>query len=113
MKSFTTIFAALSIVLLAPTAQAWNLDAKYVNALRFEKSGEIVFTLFANGQNGDEFKCQTTRQWFEISACGANDQACVESVNRMASMLLAAKMAGRPVHVQRSNCLVTETALKP
>jgi hypothetical protein len=113
MKHILIILAALSIVLLASIAQAWNLNAMYVNALRFDKNGQIFFTLFEKGQSGNEFKCQGNQQWFKISACGANEQACIESVNRMASMLLAAKMAGRPVHVQRSNCLVTETALKP
>lgn len=113
MKYVLIILAVLLIALLASIAQAWNLDAKYVNALKFDKNGQIFFTLFENGQSGNEFKCQGNQQWFEISACGTNGQACVESVNRMASMLLAAKMAGRSVHVQRSNCLVTETALKP
>jgi hypothetical protein len=113
VKYLLGIQLALFIVLEASIAQAWNLNARYVNALRFDKNGQIFFTLFESGQSGSEFKCQGNQQWFQISACSANDQACIESVNRMASMLLAAKLAGRPVHVQRTNCLVTEIALKP
>lgn len=113
MKHVIIILTTLAIMLLASIAQAWNLNAMYVNALRFDKNGQIFFTLFEKGQSGNEFKCQGNQQWFKISVCGANDQACIESVNRMASMLLAAKMAGRSVHVQQNNCLVTETALQP
>jgi hypothetical protein len=113
MKRVFTILAVASIMAYASSAQAWNLSAKHVNALVFKKSGQVSFTLFENGSSGDEFKCQGNQQWFSIGACGTNEQGCIESVNRMASMLLAAKMAGRPVHVQRNNCLVTETAVKP
>lgn len=103
----------LTALLLTITAHAWNLPAKNVNALRFEKNGRILFTLFDNGPGSAEFQCGTgaNSQWFYIVAC--TEAMCVSRVNRMASMLLAAKVAGKRVHVQRSNCVVTEVALKP
>ena len=112
MKQFVL---ALVLTLISDAALAWNLDAKNVNALRFEKSGRIQFTLFTQGTAGSEFFCKTgaARQWFVISPCVASDTQCVAASNRMASMLLSAKLAGTAVHVQRSACAVTEVALKP
>lgn len=113
MKHVFIIPASLLIMLSASVAEAWNLNAMHVNALRFDKNGKISFTMFEEGNSGNEFKCQGAQQWFEISACSTSNQICIESVNRMTSMLLSAKMAGRAVHVQHNNCQVTETALKP
>ena len=109
----------VTLVLMAcvstSSVYAWNLGAKGINALRFEKSGRIYFTLFNKGMSGAEFLCGTgaRKQWFFVNACGATDSACLASVNRMASMLLSAKLAGKLIHVQRNGCEVTETALKP
>jgi hypothetical protein len=101
--------------LFTNSASAWNLSARGINALQFEKSGKIVFTLFENGMSGPEFLCGTgaNSQWFYVSACSAADSVCLASVNRMASMLLSAKLAGKQVHVLRNNCEVTAAALKP
>lgn len=38
---------------------------------------------------------------------------CTASVERMADMLLTAKVNRIPVHVQRDECSVSEVALKP
>lgn len=114
MKKMSIFFmAALLFFAFAFTVHAWNLDAKHVNALRFEKNGSIKFTLFKSGLNGEEFLCQGTNQWFKISPCSANDAACIAAVNRMGSMLLGAKLSGKAVHVQNTNCEVSEVALKP
>lgn len=101
--------------LLVTPAFGWNLPAKQVNALSYLKSGEIRFTLFSSGSTGSEFLCRTSpnSQWFRISPCGSGSPECLAAVNRMASTLLAAKLAGKAVHVQRSGCDVTEVALKP
>ena len=126
MKSST--LAVCILLLASTTASAWNLDAKYVNALRFEKDGTIEFTLFESGIGDSEFLCDLTPppgssgpQWFRISSCAigrgkGNKSAgstCLSSVDRMAEMLLRAKLEGVPVHVQRELCEVTEIALKP
>jgi hypothetical protein len=107
----------LSAAVLSPTpVLAWNLPAKHINALRFEKDGAIHFTLFDAGSAGVEFFCKDTgsdRQWLVITACPSVDAGCLSSANRMASMLLAAKVSGKMVHVQRAACEVTEVALKP
>lgn len=103
----------LVLALLAPLALAWNLEARYINALIFDKNGEISLTLFQDGKSGDELECEKGNVWFEIAACEAEDAVCIASVNRMSSMLLAAKMAGKPIHLERNGCLVTQTGLKP
>lgn len=110
---------AMALLALIPTVAAfggWNLGAKVISALSFNKNGRIEFTLFEEGSSGEEFKCSpgsAREQWFYITACSAGDTACLASVNRMASMLLAAKLSGRAVHVQRNNCEVTDVNLKP
>ena len=130
-RIFTTV---ISIVLLASStsAFAWNLGARYVNALRFEKDGTILFTLFDSGISGPEYLCDITlpsgdrgKQWFQISSCDIGQgkgnksasSTCISSVDRMAEMLLKAKLEGVPIHVTRETnpdrCGVTETALKP
>ena len=124
-----TMFAtAVSAVVLAmsTSAFAFNLGARYVNALRFQKDGTIQFTLFDSGTDGDEFICDPDiptvpveggGQWFVIASCGQGSSSavsnCLSSVDRMAEMLLKAKLEGVPVHVTRDLCAVTETALKP
>jgi hypothetical protein len=132
MLNIRLITAAISTVLLAgaSSAFAWNLEARYVNALRFQKDGTIQFTLFESGTSGGEFICDPSiptvpveggGQWFVISACDTGhgkgnhsaSPACLSTVDRMAEMLLEAKTAGIPVHVTRDLCSVTETALKP
>jgi hypothetical protein len=126
------LWIVMPIALLASStsAFAWNLEAKYVNALRFQKDGTIQFTLFDSGTSGPEFICDPSiptvpveggGQWFVIHSCdvgqgqGNNSasSACLSSVDRMAEMLLKAKLQGAPVHVTRDLCTVTETALKP
>lgn len=125
----------MSIILLAGATSvfAWNLGARNVNALRFEKDGTILFTLFESGTSGPEFICDEFLplgdkggQWFQITSCdkgkGEHNKSasntCLSSVDRMAEMLLKAKSAGIPVHVTRKTdptlgCEVSETALKP
>lgn len=109
--------SAFLFSLLAGTAMAWNLPAKQVNALSFMKNGTIRFTLLEPGASNGEFICSGSNNvWFRIAACTDKDTdtaGCLASVERMGSMLLAAKLAGRPVHVQRNGCRVTEVAMKP
>ncbi len=127
---FSKITLIFVLIISSTSALAWNLGAKYVNALRFEKDGTIQFTLFASGTGGPEFICDPSLptvpvegggQWFVISSCDigngkGNESAsstCISSVDRMAEMLLKAKLEGVPVHVTRDLCAVSETALKP
>lgn len=134
MKKKHVFIAFLSLIILSSSTSvfAWNLGAKYINALRFEKDGTIQFTLFNAGTFGPEFICDPSiptvpveggGQWFVISSCDigkgkgkGNKSAsptCLSSVDRISGMLLKAKIQGIPVHVQRDLCKVTETALKP
>lgn len=115
-KKIVFIISAMLVTVQSGMALAWNLDAKYLNALRYQKDGTIYFTLFESGDSGSEFQCKssgTNRQWFKISACDSETSQCLEAVNRMASTLLAAKLSGKRVHVQRNQCEVSEVALKP
>lgn len=113
MKRSARIIALVLFAALALPVLAWNLDAKNINALIFEREGRILFTLFNAGPGSPEFLCGTGTgaQWFTIAAC--TDELCAAHVNRMASLLLAAKVSGKRVHVQRTVCAVTEVALKP
>ena len=132
MMRNSVITTIIPIALLASTtsAFAFNLGARYLNALRFQKDGTIQFTLFDSGTSGDEFICDPSiptvpveggGQWFVISSCDIGNgkgnksasPTCLTSVDRMAEMLLKAKLTGVPVHVTRNLCAVTETALKP
>ncbi len=95
------------------TTAEWNLGAKGINALEFKKNGQILFTLFEEGFSGEEFECLTGGLFFHISPFTIGDAVCLSAVNRMASMLLAAKLSGKRVHVHRNACEVTHVALKP
>ena len=131
-KPGIAVMISLIALSLATTSLAWNLGAKHVNALRFEKDGTILFTMFDTGTGGPEYICDESLpggdrggQWFQISSCSigkgkGNNSAsasCLSSVDRMAEMLLRAKIEGIPVHVTREQypdrCGVTEVALKP
>lgn len=131
-KTFVAAVVSLIMIALTTTSFAWNLGARYVNALRFEKDGTILFTMFDVGNGGAEYICDESlpfgdrgRQWFQISSCsvgnGKNNNSaspsCLSSVDRMAELLLRAKVEEIPVHVTRETnpdrCGVTEVALKP
>jgi len=131
-KSVIAVAISLIALSLATTSLAWNLGAKYVNALRFEKDGTILFTMFNTGTGGPEYVCDESipagdrgKHWFQISSCSIGNgkgnnsasSSCLSSVDRMAEMLLRAKIEGIPVHVTRetgpARCGVTEVALKP
>ena len=110
MKKIILVVLLSSICL---TSYAWNLEAKHINALAFNDNGVIKFTLFNSGSSGPEFKCSGTNPWFVVNACNPATPACLSATNRMASMVLAAKASGKKLHVQRSGCTVSQTALKP
>jgi len=131
-KPLIAVMISLVVFSLATTSLAWNLGAKYVNALRFEKDGTILFTMFETGTSGPEYVCDISipagdrgKHWFQISSCSIGNgkgnnsasSSCLSSVDRMAEMLLRAKIEGIPVHVTREKnpdrCGVTEVALKP
>ena len=114
-SAFCFIVLLLGVAGFAASADAWNLTAKHVNALRFLKDGRIYFTLFNSGSTGAEFRCGsgTSGQWFYVTACPSGNETCSAAMSRMASLLLSAKLAGKAVHVQRNQCVVTEVALKP
>ena len=110
-KILLIVLIALSVP--APSTLAWNLKAMHVNALIFARNGAISFSLFDQERSGAEFTCSPDNVWFTIRACPGSDAACIAGVNRMASMLLAAKLSGKMVHVERDGCEVIEIALKP
>jgi len=107
-----TIVCVVLLSIYGIQAYAWNLGAKNINSLRLQKDGDIYFTLFERGRSGSEFLCQGTTTWMKIEQCPANDHVCISATDRMARTLLSAKLANKKVHVERSNCTVTEVALK-
>ena len=115
-KPIRLLTVALLILMAAGASRGWIGPARHVNALSFFKDGRVEFTLFESGTTGNEFHCApgTTRpQWFVITPCTDQDASCLASVDRMASMLLAAKLSGKAVHIGWTDCEVTEVALKP
>ena len=77
-NSFTATIIPIALLASTTSAFAFNLGARYVNALRFQKDGTIQFTLFDSGTSGDEFICDPSiptvpveggGQWFVISSC--------------------------------------------
>jgi hypothetical protein len=113
MKTRTLVFTAALLSLCAESAEAWNTAPMSINALEFFKTGladaningRIKFTLFESGTRGPEFRCGDTGffgVWFFIERCAPADSACQANVQRMGSMLLAAKLAGKRVRVQRA-----------
>lgn len=138
MTKLRTALLFVLFMLITLSAWAWNTPPKHVNALKFLLDGSIWFTVFDSGTSGDEFLCAPDatrdRQWLKIEACASTPQIgpgsvatsvaetafgtrsvqqCYEAVDRMASMLLSAKLAQKAVHVQRDECIVTEVAMKP
>lgn len=103
----------ISLMVFSAFANAWNLDAKHINALSFRSDGAVQFTLFNTGEGGSEMKCENDRVFFKLTTCKLDNQTCYAAVNRMSSLLLAAKMSGKAIHVQRSGCIVSEVVLKP
>lgn len=116
MRGILKITILLSLLaMFSPWVYAWNLGAMTINALIFDRDGSIRFTLFKPG-GGGEYQCKPTgsgRQWFYVQRCSSADQNCTAAVSRMASMLVAAKLSRKAVHVQNNNCQVTQVALKP
>lgn len=124
MRRKLFVFTA-SFVMLASSVSAWgwNLGAMYVEALTFNDDGTIRFTLLDPDPAVYEFKCDVNgvNPWFEIDSCdvgngNSNKSAsptCTTSVERMADMLLTAKVNRIPVHVERDDCAVSQVALKP
>lgn len=107
------VLAILSIICtFASPANAWNTGAHIVNWVQYEKSGRIVFVLYASGESGEAFQCRADGNTkLIIESCNSADNQCMAAVNRMASTLLAARLAGKTVHVENQNCTVTEVAL--
>jgi hypothetical protein len=122
-QKLSAIIAALILLASAFSAWGWNLQALYIEALQFRDDGTIRFTLLDPRPGVYEFKCDLneTSPWFQIDSCdigkgNGNKSAsptCTASVERMADMLLTAKVNRIPVHVQRDECAVSEVALKP
>lgn len=113
LRLLLLLVLGLSMLSLPSVTYAWNLGAKHINALNFDTDGRVNFTLFESGTSGEEFQCSDIGPWFVIPACSDSDATCVRRRDRVASMLLAAKLAGRAIHVERSGCRVSEVALKP
>ncbi len=103
---------------------AWNLGARYIEALQFRDDGTIRFTLLDPDPEVYEFECDPSLErpvWFEIPSCDIGQgkgnksasPSCLANQSRMGDMLLQAKLFNLPVHVQRDLCMVSEVALKP
>ena len=122
-RNLLTIIASLVMLFGSLSAWSWNLGAMYIEALNFNDDGSIHFTLLHPDPNIYEFKCDVneTDPWFVIESCdvgnGASNKSasptCTASVERMADMLLTAKVNRIPVHVQNDDCAVRQVALKP
>jgi hypothetical protein len=115
----------VSFVMLAGSFSAggWNPGAKYIEALSFNDDGSIRFTLLDPDPSIYEFKCDVNgvSPWFMIDSCDVGNgngnksasPTCTASVERMADMLLTAKINRIPVHVQHDEFAVSQVALKP
>ncbi len=112
MKGLQSFILSILTFFVVDTAVAWNLGAKEVDVVRVEKSGKVSFTLRELGDGNQVFSCEADTSWFYISPCSSDDPVCVAAVDRMASTLVAARLAGEPVSVERANCAVTEVALR-
>ncbi len=92
-------------------------SARYLNRLTVRdetaiRASSIEFTLFANGESGAEVKCWDGEAPTVFLAPACNDNAtCIAKTNRMSSMLLSARLAGRPVTVGHEACVVFEVSL--
>lgn len=121
----TSLAVVASMVLFAGSFSAWgwNLGAMYIEALNFNDDGTIEFTLLDPDPAIYEFKCDINEvsPWFKIDSCDIGNgkgnksasPTCTASVDRMAEMLLTAKVNRIPVHVHRDECAVSQVALKP
>lgn len=101
-----------SFLMLPTFALAWNLDAMHVSAVDYGSDGTVRFTLRPDPAVNADFMCTASSQWFIINRCAPNDMLCHAGVNRMSSLLLAAKLGNRPVHVFRSNCSVSSVVMR-
>lgn len=115
MKKILNISTILLVLaLVSAPAHAWNQKARYISALSFDVNGKIKFTLFENGKSGAEQMCRTDDPWFDVQGCTSpNATSCVDYADRIANMLMNAKLAGKAVHVHQVTCTVFEVALKP
>ena len=103
--------------------QTWNPERYARNARFVADLGAPVLDLLDPRPGIYEFKCDVNgiSPWFQIDSCDIGNgkgnksasPTCTASVERMADMLLTAKVNRIPVHVQRDDCAVSEVALKP
>ena len=113
------LLTTLAIGLLLPAAAlGWNTAAMPIDAVEFLRDGSIRFKLFDPSGSGKNFYCDGSATWMVVPACESGDSGCLAAVDRMASALLAAKVAGRAVHVERGTapgkaCEVSAVALDP
>lgn len=111
MKLFK-IVGLLFFIFFSTYASAWNLGVKHIKALRFQKNGNIEFSLFESGARGESFTCAGSNTWFRINNCSTNDSVCVSAVDRMSKLLTSAALARKPVYLEREGCTVTEVAIR-
>jgi hypothetical protein len=124
MKPSKLLVAASLGLLAGPaTVSAWNTPAMKVEALLFHEDGTIEFTLLDPDPAHYEFVCDlgTNSVFLKIDPCDigvgngkkATNPNCNVAVDRMAELLLRAKIEQIPVHVFREDCKVVQTSLKP
>lgn len=107
--SITGLIISMSLTF---SAYAWNSAAHLVNWVEYENSGLIRFSLYENGSSSELFACHSDgRTKLIIESCDSTNNQCIAAVNRMASTLLAARLAGETVHVHNEGCIVTKVAL--
>lgn len=115
--------ASLALLAGSATVLAWNTPAMKVEALLFHEDGTIEFTLLDPDPTRYEFVCDlsTNSVFLRIDPCDvgvgngkkATNPNCNVAVDRMAELLLRAKVEQIPVHVFREDCKVVQTSLKP
>lgn len=104
-----------------PLPPLTRTGAKYLHRLTFQdervEAGTfptgIEFTLFNDGETGPDLRCRNADSptLFLTPPCGA-DNSCQAKTSRMASMLLSAKLAGKPVSIAHSDCYVYEVSME-
>ena len=97
---------------LTSSVYGWNYGPKYVKTLNYRNTGLIWFSLIDDRGNLARCKTGARSQWWIIEPCNVDNRQCQLSTDRIAAMLLAAKLSGSQVYLKRSGCNVTETSIR-
>ena len=110
--------AAPAGIYTAPVAVISD-GTKYINTLTLEQGGRIKFSLYKYGQSGALQNCNNEPpvEMFSIKECTSSNleykAICIAHNDRLANLLIQAKMANRAIHIKNTQCTVTAVSLKP